>query len=188
MENRYLLDGVWDEDARDYCLEQGDWNFAARTQKIEYDSSIDPDFGFQRAFAKPSDWKKTTLIASDEYFHHRLTNEEYVDEQGYWFSDFDELYVKYVSNDAQYGYDLTLWPQTFVEFVEHYMAWKIAPILFQDTNDVKDIMERMEKVLVNAKSKDARNEGAKFHPPGSWVRARRSGGLRDRGSRSNLTG
>ncbi len=189
-ENRYLLDGVWDENARDYCLEQGNWNFATRTIKEEYDSSVsEPDFGFRHAFTKPTDWVKTVQLASDEYFTSPVDDLGYSDEQGYWWSDLETLYIRYVSDDNSYGYDLSLWPQNFCRYVEYYMAFQIAPRVMQTKNAIDNIERKMGIALVQARSSDAMNEGAKQFPGGNWTRARRgSGSIRDMGSRRRLTG
>jgi len=189
VENRRLLDGVWDENARDYCLEQGLWNFAIRTSQVEYDPSVtEPDFGFKRAFSKPSDWIRTSEIASDEYFTHPLTHLDYVDEQGYWWSDLETIWVRYVSNDTSYGYDYSLWPQSFVRYFEHYLALQIAPFIYQDPQRVDTLRKLTERVLIDARSKDALNEGIKFPPRGKWSRARRGYAYSDLGSRNRLTG
>lgn len=189
IEPRRLLDGAWDENARDFCLEQASWNFALRASSIEYDSSVSPDFGFQRAFVKPSDWLRTYRLASDEYFLSPLTDFDFSDEQGYWWADYTTIYVSYVSNDAAYGYDLSLWPQTFVRYVEAYLAEQVAPRIDQSLEGQDKIEKRTKKALVNAMAKDALNEGAKFPPAGSWTRSRGSGWRRrDWGSRRRLTG
>ena len=68
-EPRYLLDEAYSGggNCKRTCLEQGQWNFAMRTQKLTYDTSIVPDFGYQCAYAKPSDWVNNTGIWQDEY-------------------------------------------------------------------------------------------------------------------------
>lgn len=188
VENRYLLDGVWDENLRDDVLSHGNWNFAIRAIESEYDTSVSsPEFGFQRAFTKPTDWIRTTQLASDEYFVHPLTDLEFYDEQGYWWSDLETLYVRYVSNDTSYGYDLSLWPQSFIRYVEAYFALQIAPKVL-DRLGVSDLEKKTHRLLLNALSKDALNEGAKFHPPSGWASARRSGPRGDLGSRRRLIG
>ena len=184
MEKRRLLDDYWDENARDDCLEMGNWNFATRTQKIEFDSSIDPDFGFIRGFNKPSDWLRTIQLASDEFFTSPLTEGSMVDEQSLWFSNLDTIYVRYVSNDDEYGYDLSVWPQAFVRYAEWRMALEIAPKLLQTPQAVKAVEDQADKHLTLAQSKDALNEGVKFPPETGWVLARR--GSRGRGRRNDL--
>jgi|TARA_Y100000310_G_scaffold110283_2_gene108708 hypothetical protein len=188
-EARHVLDHFYeDKDAREDCLEMGNWNFATRTVKIEYNSDIDPDFGLQRAFTKPSDWVKTTEMASDEYFDFPMTDKQYKDEQGYFFADVDVIYVRYVSDDSSYGKDFSLWPKSFEALVEHYLAWKIAPRI--NSKKTVAIKKEFEDARKNARSKDALQEGVKFPPQTGWQAARRRGGRsgRDIGSRHSLTG
>lgn len=191
VENRRLLDEAYDENAIGFTLEQGNWNFAIRTIEINYDTSVsDPGFSFSRAFSKPSDWKKTVRLASDEYFTNPMTHREFNDEQQYWWADIDTIYVQYVSDDSSYGSDLSVWTQAFVNYFEAYLASQIVHRVFQSEADVKKVFALAQNALEIAKSNDAWNEGAKFHAPGGWASARRGrgGGHRDRGSRSNLTG
>ena len=168
----------------------GNWNFATRTVKIEFASAIDPDFGLQRAFTKPSDWVRTTQAASDEFFYNPLVDHEFKDEQGYWFANIDSIYVRYVSDDSSYGKDLSLWPQSFVLFFEGFMGWSIAPRLKADIADRDKLEERMLNRLKSSRSKDAVNEGIKFMPATGWSKARsgRRSGRRDLGRRDSLTG
>ena len=56
VESRRLLDSVWDRDGIDTVLEHGQWNFAMRSAKYEFEPSITPAFGHSRAFEKPSDF------------------------------------------------------------------------------------------------------------------------------------
>ena len=184
-----MLDKIWDENTRMHCLEQGDWNFATRSAELEYDPSLaTPDFGFQYGFTKPTDWVRTIALASDENFNNPLTDKDYVDESGLWWSHFTIMYIRYVSSDSNYGYDLSLWPQTFVRYVESYMAEMMAPRLSLSQDRIERLTKNSLRKLTDAKSKDARNEGVKFPPETSWVRARRGGGGGSRGSRSSLTG
>lgn len=161
-----------------------------RTAESTYDSSVSsPDFGFQYAHVRPTDWIRTAQLSADGYFNAPLTDRNYNDEQGYLWTDYQTLYWKYISNDTSYGYDLSLWPQTFVRYVEAYLAEMIAPRLSVSLDNLQKMMGVTQKRLIDARSKDAMNEGAKFGPDGNWVRARRGGGgRRDGGSRNSLTG
>jgi hypothetical protein len=191
-ERRRALDDAWDDAALDFCLEQGNWNFATRAVKIEVNSAIDPDFGFDNAFDVPSDWMKTVTTASDEYFRYSATDQEVQQEQSYWFSDFDALYVRYISNDSSYGADYSLWPRSFLRLVQAFMARETSPRLIQNAKNREAIELVYNDSLVFARSQDALNEGVKFMPPTGWGMARggRGGrsGRRDRGSRGSLTG
>ena len=87
---RRLLDDVYDQGGIEYCLEQGQWHFAMRTISIDYDTTIEPPFGYKRAFSKPADWVVTSALCSDEYFNTPIT--QYVDEAEYWFEPFGRKY------------------------------------------------------------------------------------------------
>lgn len=172
QESRYVLDDVYDE-ALNYCLEQGAWNFAVRTQEIEHDTGITPEFGYAYGFEKPTDWVRTIGLSANDYMNPPLV--QYLDEAGYWWADVDPLYVRFVSNDASYGLDLTKWPSTFTHFVELYLAYRICPTVANSQEMTDKIESRMKKARTDARSKDAINDPVAFPPVGSWVSARRSG-------------
>ena len=111
----------------------------------------------------------------------------YFDEANWWFADMDPIYVRYISNDTSYGYDYSLWPPNFSEFVEHYMAYKVARRL-KGSFDVKELKKDMKEALLSAKSTDAMEDPARFPPRGSWVRSRQGRRGDDRGSRQRLIG
>jgi len=185
-EPRRLLDDAWDAGAIDYCLEQGLWNFATRAVKLAYSPSVTPDFGYARAFARPSDFIRTAAMSADEYFSVPLR--AYEDTGGYWFADLDEIYVKYISNDAAYGADLSLWPETFSRWVGHYLASEIGPKLTAAQSRMEKMERDARRALVDARSKDAIADPTRFPPSGSWVGARRGRGFGDRGGRGGLIG
>ena len=188
-EPRRLLDDVWDDDGVEACLEEGLWKFAIRTLKMDYDTTITPDFGYRRAYDKPSDWIKTAAVCSDEYFDTPLTR--YNHENDYWYADIDIIYVKYVSNDSSYGGDLSLWPATFADYVAAHFANEIVDKLSGASAEITDKVEkRYEKNKQTAKAKDAWNQPQAFPAPGNWSRSRgRLGGdNRDRGNRGQLIG
>lgn len=179
-EPRRLLDDVWNSGngAIRFVLEQGQWNFAIRTIQIDYDTTIDPDFGFRRGFSKPTDWVRTVSLASDEYLTNPLSAQQCVDERGYWFCDLDKLYVRYVSDHASYGSDLSLWPESVTLFAHAYLASQIAPAF--KASHAADMRKLAKDFLRDAKNKDAMNEGTSYPRPGSWVRARMGGSIRER--------
>lgn len=170
-EPRRLLDDVWDDDGVDSCLEMGLWQFATRAVKLDYSPSVVPPFGFTRAFDKPEDFIRTAAVSSDEFFTEPL--HEYTEEAGFWFADLDQIYVKYISNDAQYGADMSLWPRSFASYVSAYFASEIVPRLTADKERVVLLDKIMGKRLSKALMHDAMAEPTKFRPAGNWVRARR---------------
>ena len=185
-EPRRLLDSVWDANAVNYCLEQGQWKFAIRTAKLEYNPSMEPSFGYQYGFDKPTDLVRLTALCSDEYFNVPLT--QYSEEAGYWFSDLDEIYIQYVSNDASYGSDYSLYPETYMRYVASYLAAEIIDRLTQNNALWDKVYGLMKKRLSDARSKDALAGPTKFLPAGSWINSRRGNARTDRGNRNNLIG
>lgn len=185
-EPRRLLDHVWSNGGVKYCLEQAQWHFAMRAVMVDYESSIEPDFGYRRAFAKPDDWLLTSAVAEDEYFNAPLIR--YMDEAGYWYSDLDTIYVRYVSNDEDYGMDLNKWPESFREFVEAHFASKIIGKLSGNEDTTKAMLKERERLLKTAKNKSAMADPTKFPALGSWSSARRGQNNRSRGNRGSLIG
>lgn len=187
-EPRRLLDRVWSSNGIKTCLEKGQWNFAMRTVQLDYDSSVEPDFGYNRAFEKPSDWVLTSSMCCDEFLREPLTR--YWDEAGYWYSDLDTLYVRYVSDDALYGMDMNKWPDSFREYVEEFFANKIIRKLTNSNEEEAASMKRLKDKLLTAKSRAAMAEPTNFPARGAWSRSRnrfpnrRDGG----GNTGNLIG
>lgn len=174
------LNDVWDEGAINIVLEAGLWNFAMKSARIDATPSIETPFGYTNAFSKPADYIRTAAVAADEYF--RVPLNTMLDEAGFWFSDLTPIYVRYVSNDASYGSNFSLWPSSFMDFVATYLASEICWRVTKNktlTDTVKEDM--LPKALADAQGKDGMNEGTKFLPQGSWVSAR-AGRSNPRGS------
>jgi hypothetical protein len=185
---RRYLDAVWDNGAIDYCLEQGYWYFALRTDKFDADTTLTPNFGYNYVFAKPADWIRTAMLCQDEGFNAPLTQVR--DEAGYWYAYLTPLYVSFVSNDNSYGSDLAKWPPSFVQYVQAYLASEIAGRGTASQEMVERIGKSRDRLLLEARNKAAMNESAVFPPVGSWARSRfgRSSSYLDRGNRSQLIG
>lgn len=179
-EKKRVLDGIWDDGLINNCLEQGLWNFATRTIMLDYDTGISPDFGYRRAFEEPSDCIRLASISVDEYFSFPLL--QYRPEGGFWWCDHDRIYVSYISNDSQYGADLSLWPESFKRYVEYYMALMACERFTQGYAKYADLFKITERKLVDARSKDAMAQPVSFPPQGRWVSARRRGSFGRRGT------
>lgn len=187
-EPRYKLDDVWDNEFIDRVLQMGQWNFAKRTVELQASPSVTPAFGYQFAFDKPIDFIRTMAVCHDEYFNLPITR--YADEASWIFCDQETIYYAYVSNDVQWGADLSLWPPNFAEMAEHYMAHKAAARMAGlDVSD-KKLLQQWKMWLAEAKATDAMESPAKFAPKGGWARSRQGfrKGTTDRGNRSQLIG
>lgn len=186
-ETRRALDSVWERDGVKTCLQMGLWNFATRTMQYDYSPSVEPPFGYKRAFNKPEDWVRTTAVCEDEFFKVPLIG--YKDEAGFWFAELDTIYVGYVSSDSKFGMDFSIWPTNFTRFVELWFAWSICRRTTNSGPTKEDLAKDVDKALRLAKSTDAMDEATQFLPPGSWSKSRLGRWSRqDRGSRSRLIG
>lgn len=180
-EPRRLLDQVWANGGVQGCLEQGQWHFAMKAVMLDYDPSVTPDFGYRRAFNKPNDWVLTSALCTDEYF--RMPDVRYWDEAGYWYTDVDTIYVRYVSSDAAYGGNLGAWPESFMQFVACHFAAKIILKISNDESKKDQLLKLREKLKKEAKGRAAMAEPTMFAAQGSWSRARmRFGRAKDGGN------
>jgi hypothetical protein len=196
-EPRRLLDQVYNTNGVDYLLEQGQWFFAMRTVMIDYDPAIAPTFGYRKAFTKPSDWRQTCAVCSDEFFRTPLLG--YADEPGGWYADITPIYVKYISNDLAFGGDLSKWPASFCDYAAAYFATRIISKLAGDKSAQETALYgppgQPEKGILGRTKHAAKTQAAFGQPPqyvaqGNWTRARRGrrSGYNDRGNTGSLTG
>ena len=160
-----------------------------RSVRVDSSSSVSPPFGYRYAFDKPSDFVRLAQISSGEYFTDPLLRYEI--EGDYFYADIDPIYMRYVSDDASWGADLSRWPETFTLWGGQWLGVQIAPRLKNEIDEEK-LLQKERRLLADARSKDAQQEPTRFPPLSSWNRARhgfRGGGTRrDRGSRSQLIG
>lgn len=190
--SRHMLDLVWNDGGARYCLEQGQWHFAMRTARLSNNTSIEPDFGYRKIFDKPTDWVATSGVFQDEYLTTPLTR--YADEVAYWFCDFEEIFVKYVSDDTAFGMDLSRWPSSFIDYVKAYFAGRIIRKLPGGADRVADLTHPktglVAQTLLIAKNKAAMAQPTTFPTRGTWTAARHRGatGRRDGGNTNQLIG
>lgn len=186
-EPRRLLDHVWNNDGVRDCLESGQWYFATRTIRIDFDPGVDPEFGYRYAFEKPSDWVLTSALSADEFFEVPLNS--YFDEADYWYADLTVLFVRYISIDGGYGFDFSRWPKKFTKFVSAHFASEIIQKIDPERYDA--VMKIRDKRLTDAKNNDAMADPPQFPAQGSWSISRSRGystSRRDRGNRGSLIG
>jgi len=174
-EDRYVLDDVY-EDVIRLCLELGQWKGATKTVEVEASASIEPTFGYEYAFPKPSDWIRTTALSADENLSTPLL--EYKDENGYWLARVKPLYVSYVSDDVEFGLDLSSWPPSFSRYAELSLAYRIAARITENESMRDRIAKDLKIAKSDAQSMDAMNGPTAFAQTGAWVQARVGSGFR----------
>ena len=177
IESRRVLSRLWDAGLVRYCLEQGAWNFAVRAVKSTDDPPA-PAVGFLYRHAKPSDWIRTVRISAYPTFIPRL--DVYRDEGQYWYADYDELYIEYISSHPSYGGNMDVWPESFTRYVVLYLAAQAASrlLVFPEAQRLLRGMDglamRVVGALRSAKSRDASNQPTEFSPLSSWARSRQN--------------
>ena len=175
-EARYVLDSVWDAGAIRACLQEAQWNWAARTVALSFSDSVQPDFGYTYAFERPSDFVRLVGMSSNENLTPPLQSYEAAGEL--YFADLKTIYIRYISAGSTYGSDFSLWPSDFRRFVESYLAVEIAPRLSASESKLQRLEQQRDQRLRDAASTDAMSGPSKDIPMGSWAKARHGGGLR----------
>jgi hypothetical protein len=169
---RREFDAAYD-DAVAGCLESGFWNFAMRTVEVTASLAMAPAFGFTNVFEKPSDWVCTFGVFCDGRCEFPLIS--YNDETDYWYADIDPIYVRYVSNGADYGLDLTRWSKAFEDFVAASLAQRTGPNITQSETIMDRVDKAFEKRKRHAQARDAMNDAPGKPPVGTWVTSRSAG-------------
>lgn len=181
-EPRRLLDAAYGDGSTTgavrACLEIGQWDFAMRTVQLDSSPDVEPPFGLPYAFTRPDDLVRTCGVWQDEFCKVPLL--DYVNERGYWYAAIDPIFVSYISNDADYGADLSLWPESFVKLVEAYLANEIVGNLTQGAAQADRVFKILDHLRKQAKKLDAIEQPTRLLPTGGWARARMAGGRGDR--------
>ena len=172
-EERVKLDEVWNDEFIKVVLAEGQWNFAMRSVSLSYSPSLEPDFGLQYAFDRPTDCVRVSYFCSDGSFSSPIEN--YQPELSYWFSDVDTIYVRYISSDASYGGDIGKWPAFFAQFVEAHLACEVRQGITQSQVLLNELEVRRKQRLDKALSVDAMEAPTRRIRPGSWSTARTRG-------------
>lgn len=166
---RHRLDDAWEPAVND-LLNEGMWNFAMCAVELEQDEDIEPRFGFTYAFRKPDDWVRTVGISYTPTFNDELR--EYEDEGDYWYANVETLYLRYVSNDEAYGWNIGRWRQPFASALEARLAFDCGLPISGDRGNRNDLFQLYEKRLKRAKTLDAVDERVRSKPVGALVRSR----------------
>ena len=153
-----------------YCLSQGNFNFSRRLVQIQAETTIAPNFGYEFAFHKPSDWNHTFQVSDNEAFNPLLR--DYDDLNNYWYSNISPIYVCYISNDPDYGFNVGLWTPVFTEYVGVRLALLCAPRLKQAKDKVEDIRKAVKAAKAEAVSTDGQDLPPGRPPYGTWVQSR----------------
>jgi hypothetical protein len=176
-EARHTLDDSWNGRVH-FCLERAFWNFAMRSVELAASSTFEPAFGLTHVFEKPADWVRTYQVSDNGRFEPQLA--AFIDEAGRWHADINPLFVRYVSDDNAYGFDLGQWPQSFAECVSAALALHNCYRLTGSDSRAERLERLLKRNIALARGNDAMNEPPVSLPLNSWVRSRGDGANRDR--------
>lgn len=178
--SRHHLDSAWDDDFVKGVLEEGYWRFATRSIQATYNSAVEPEFGYPYAFDKPEDYVKLAAISTDEFFQNTLM--DYSEEGDYWFTNYDLIYIQYISTDSAYGNDMARWPKSFIELAEAMLADDVKELITGNDMKFQTIKKVLKDAKTNARSKDLMNQPQKKQQRGSFVKARMNSSVNNDGN------
>lgn len=168
VEPRRVLDDAY-TGFIDLVLSKGNWKFALRSVHLDYDTDITPTFGHNRAFTKPTDYARFSIIATDEFFNSPLLDME--EDGDYFYASVDEIYLKYVSNDTSYGADLAEWPESVAKYGALLLAETVRRRIAPDV-DKGELERDVARALSTAQTQDALSIPTTFMKQGTWSSAR----------------
>lgn len=159
------------EEIRDHLLEFP-WNFATTRVKLAR-SATAPTFGYDYAYALPSDWVFTISIHDNDegvgIFDYR---EEQVGDQRVISTDSEDVYMVYTSKEIDTNIMSAAFRKAFASAIARDLAITIA-----NSNILEDqLSKRATKDLARAKSLDAMGSFPEQRPRGSWANSRNGAG------------
>ena len=159
-------------------LEETNWNWPTASAKLEQNSRIEPQWGYQHAHQKPEDLHRLDGIFRDEMMQTPL--KLYQDEGLNIYTNCTEIYVKYIS--AIYLHNIAKWPAHFRRLVAARLAYDVR----SDPRCGLDAQKRAEVKDEYQERRDASlNIDTMQSPPivisqGSWAGSRYRGMDRNR--------
>jgi len=164
--NANAVNDVYSE-IRDNMLEFP-WNFA--TQRVQLAQlTTAPSFGYDYAYALPSDWLYTISVHDNDGGYGTIDyREEQVASQKVISTDHSSVYLVYVKREI----DPNLMPASFRMALASTLARNLA-ITLANSNVLEDqLASRAEKDLAKAKSIDAMSSFPEPRPRGTWANSR----------------
>ncbi len=172
LEVRRVMD-VHYTDVLDWFLEQGFWEPALRTVSITENTSVTEAFGFAYAHDIPSDYKRMFVLSPSETLNPPLDQFDggngYLKEGGYFWADVTPIYLKYVSNDSSYGYDLTAWTDSMAEAFAAELAHRSISKVSGATAKKDDLEKEVEKKLGTANTISSLEQPTTAQREGRWT-------------------
>lgn len=169
-EARYALDDFWDITVKE-MLEAGFWKFGTRTVQITDNGDSAPAFGQVYNFDKPEDWVRTYQVSISESMNPPM--DDWLEESGFIFANATPIYMRYISNDPEYGMDMNRWTARFIIALSYKLAAYICGRVSGSSDAFRERLDKKadEKVSV-ALSFEALREPNRRPPDGRWNQSR----------------
>ena len=175
VESRKRCDDHYD-DVLLWLMEQGFWRSAMRTVEITQNTGVAPAFSFEYAHDEPSDFIRKHVISLSEFLHPPLDEQSggngYLMEGGYIWANATPVYMRYVSNDASYGYDLTKWTEGMAAAAAFELAGRVAPFLTGSGTKAEELKAKAIERAGRAATFDVLQQTTQTVREGRWTGAR----------------
>lgn len=165
---RVKIDVALDAGLVEAVLEDTGWQFGIKSVRLEYDINVDPSWGYKRATKKPDDLHRIDGVFADEYM--QVPIKLYTDEDGYFFSDYDEIYLQYISKD--FLTNPSSWPTHFNRLIAARIAKDASPALRREGADPIFCASVFEERDKESKSIDAMGSPPRLIQEGRWTSSR----------------
>lgn len=154
-------------------MEAGFWTHAMRTAEITVNGGVTPAIGYAYAHDLPADFVRKYVVSASETMEppldYHTDGRAYLIEGGYLWSDVTPLYLRYTSNDAAYGLDLTKWPERLTEAACTELAYRIVPKLTGSSDLQHNLMSLKSMALGKANTFEALQQPTQTSRPGRWM-------------------
>lgn len=167
---RYALDDVYDS-ALKYMLTQGLWKFALKTMVM---TAVRQSAAFHRQYRYPlpEDFVRLARISPTPRLDVNAQLEDFIEENGFLYTDSPTLYLQFVSNDDDYGLNLDIYPADYEQAVASWLAYQSLLPISKDRGDRADLLKLHNVTLATSRRLDAVDEAVKQKPAGRWPRSR----------------
>ena len=165
---RYALDAIY-AGVLQLMLKRGIWLFALKAAELTKEVTA-PTFHRQHAYAKPDDFVRLARIGVDARMDVELMN--YRQDGDFFYADQDPIFMQYVSNDEDYGGDLSRYPEAYTQAVAAELAYQSLLPINKDRGDRADLYKIKAQALDLSRRQDAVDEPVKSQPSGRLVRSR----------------
>lgn len=143
------------------CLQMAAWSFATRTQQVNMTGAGAGPFA--NRLPKPADWLRTADIAADAALTVPLDG--YLEEGGSWNAAPAAIWVRYVSSDPAYGFNVAGWHQPFADLVALALAARACRRLTGAADMLGELIKLREQASQEALTYEEQTAARQYPAP-----------------------